>query len=66
MRTTTTLSETLAAVRKRSAAKLAVVKSTASKQPQSLPPLAESEKQLIQDAAKLGAEWRTRANDAGW
>lgn len=65
MQATQTLDEILAAARKGSAAKLAVMKPKPSIQP-SPSPLAENEKALVEEAAKLGTEWRERANKAGW
>ncbi len=61
----TTLSETLAEVRKRSAAKLAALKQRPSVHVPP-PPLTEGDKALVEEAAKLGEEWRARANKSGW
>jgi len=63
MQATKTLDEVLAAARKSSAAKLAGIKPKSSIKPLP-PPLTEDEKALIEEAAKLGAEWRKHANIA--
>ena len=65
MQATKTLDEVLAAARKGSAAKLSAMKPKSSGQP-SPPRLTEDEKALVEEAAKLGAEWREHANKAGW